>query len=232
MGILRDYLNASIHLAGYTKQARLRNWEKVCREHSPYQPWNCANNAIYVHIPKAGGQAVKAALDIEDHPFLGHCPATGFKAADPRLFEDYYSFSVVRHPVTRLRSAFQYLKHTSLHETDRRFADQHLSKITTFPEFVQKLNDWHFRAMIVPWIHFQPQAYFLADLEGTLIVDEIFKLENIDKGFEQLKRRLGIDATLPKKNASTKSAESDLSPQHTDVIRSIYREDFALLGYE
>ena len=92
------------------------------------------HKTIFIHIPKCGGQSIETAflndlgltwetrapllLRPNDNPRIGpprlaHLRAkeyTKFHYISEELYETYYKFSIVRHPVERAISTFNYLK--------------------------------------------------------------------------------------------------------------------------
>ncbi|AZQ66504.1 hypothetical protein EF888_04730 [Silicimonas algicola] len=232
MGYARDVVDSVQYLANRSRDAFEAGWRRETAQRSPYQAWNDRHEAIFVHIPKAAGQSVKAALGLEDDPRFGHISAEGLRHADPDRFARYTSFAVVRHPVDRLRSAFHYLTSTTPYAHDRAWARRHLSGIQSFPEFVERLNNPLFRARVMPWIHFRPQAHFVTDTDGSLIVDRIFQLETLDTSFAEFCREIGIHRPLGTANASRpQGRDGGLDADQRKIVQGLYQEDFDLLGF-
>lgn len=232
MGYARDMLSGLNFLAGRSRTAFEADWRRQSAQRSPYQDWNDRHQAIFVHVPKAAGQSVKAAMGIHDDDAFGHLTAEGFRQADPDRFARYTVFAIVRDPVARLRSAFTYLKTTTRYAHDRAWAQRHLAGIGDFGSFVDRLGSTAFRARVMPWIHFRPQADFLTDLQGGVIVDRIIRLEGVDQLLPPLLAELGIDVELPRNNRSQPVCQSDqLDPARIAIVRELYAGDFAILGY-
>lgn len=232
MGYARDMLSGLNFLAGRSRTAFEGDWKRQTAQRSPYQDWNDRHQAIFVHVPKAAGQSVKAAMGIDDDDAFGHLSAEGFRQADPDRFARYTVFSIVRHPVARLRSAFTYLKTTTRYAHDQAWAQRHLSGIDDFGGFVDRLQSTAFCARVMPWIHFRPQSHFLTDMQGRVIVDRIISLEQVDQRLPQLLDQLGIDAQLPRNNRSEPVDGADqLNPAQLRIVHDLYAEDFDILGY-
>lgn len=232
MGYARDMLSGLNFLAGRSRAAFEADWARQSARRSPYQAWNDQHRAIFVHVPKAAGQSVKAAMGIHDDAAFGHLTAQGFRHADPARFDSYTVFAIVRDPVARLRSAFTYLRTTTRYAHDRAWAQRHLSGIDDFGAFVDRLSGAAFRARVMPWIHFRPQAQFLTDMQGRVIVDRIIRLEDVDRDLPPLLAELGIKAVMPRNNRSAPAPQDQpLDPARLAIIHRLYAEDFAILGY-
>ncbi|WP_375203503.1 sulfotransferase family 2 domain-containing protein [Hyphococcus sp.] len=233
MGRARDILESGLYVAGAYRSAFDKGWAEKCGAMSPYQPWNREKKAIFIHVPKAAGRSVKKSLGLVDHESLGHCPAVGFQAADREFFSSSYRFAIVRDPLDRLQSAFRYLKTTTPYVHDKAWAQRHLANIPSFEVFVEKLKSFTFRAAIMPWIHFRPQAHFIADADGALLVDEIIKQETLSCSFPTLCSKLNVDTDLVHINSSATSVDNIALPRSAlDVVADLYRDDYRLLDYE
>lgn len=232
MGYARDMLSGLTYLAGRSRLAFETGWKRQCAARSPYQDWNDLHQAIFVHVPKAAGQSVKASMGIRDDDAFGHLSAEGFRQADPARFARYTVFAIVRDPLARLRSGFTYLKTTTRYAHDRAWAQRHLSGIDHFDQFIDRLAGAAFRARVLPWIHFRPQSHFLTDLHGRMIVDRVIRLEEVDRDLPPLLSDLGIRAELSRQNSSRPEGQADQpDPARLAIVRDIYADDYDLLGY-
>lgn len=78
------------------------------------------------------------------------------------------------------------------------------------------------------------QYEFLSDEKGTLLVDFVGKIENINDSFEELKGLIGIDAVLSHRNRS-KRAESYrqyYSEEGKKIVLKMNEKDLNYFGYE
>lgn len=232
MGYARDMLSGLNFLAGRSRAAFEADWARQTARRSPYQAWNDQHRAIFVHVPKAAGQSIKAAMGIHDDDAFGHLTAQGFRHADTDRFDRYTTFAIVRDPVARLRSGFTYLKTTTRYAHDRAWAQRHLAGIDDFAAFVDRLDSTAFRARVMPWIHFRPQADFVTDMGDRVIIDRIIRLEDMDRDLPPLLEELGIDAAMPRTNSSASAGRTDqLDPARLAVVRDLYARDYDILGY-
>jgi hypothetical protein len=163
----------------------------------------------------------------------GHAPASKHSEF---LDQGYFSFSFVRNPWDRIASCYRYFR--SIKPEDRwykgnqKLAD--LSKKISFQEFVQRVPE--FQKMMVreegsvrSGIHFQPFSYFL-----DKPVDYIGKMENINRDYIKICRRLDIRIRpLKKINTTNASNYQELYIEETkDIVYNIYKEDIEKYNYE
>lgn len=70
---------------------------------------------------------------------------------------------------------------------------------------------------------------------GPLEVDFIGRFEKIDEDFDHIAGRLGLDVSLPRRNAGT-SRPRDYRQLYTDrtaeIVAKAYARDIALFGYD
>ena len=167
---------------------------------------------IFVHIPKAAGKSVehfflnlhglswndRAPLLLRPNPDpekgpqrLAHLKATEYMDCgyvDEKTFEDYFKFTFVRNPWSRLVSEYRY-------------RDYH--KKMSFRDFV--FNGLPEESSYTDaYRHIVPQYDFLYDSAGNQLVDFVGKFETIQKDFDQVCAQLNIaDSHLSHVNSSS-----------------------------
>jgi hypothetical protein len=217
---------------------------------------------VFVHIPKAAGQSIEQffmdrlgldwntdrealCLQNNDRPDLGteklaHLSAAEYVACGHMTqqdFDDYFKFSFVRNPWSRILSEYRYRNYFHHHS----FRDFVLNKLPK-PGFDDKYR------------HVMPQYDMLHDQQGNLMVDFVGRFETLQTDFEQVCVRLGIeDAHLPHRNRSDKKSRDlkrriknilfmngenrhqELRDYYDDVTREAvadyYRSDIETFGY-
>ncbi len=199
---------------------------------SPYSSLEDDKKIIYIHIPKAAGNAlIKSLYGVSA---TGHDLLNRYKDNNESKFNLYYKFAVVRNPFDRFVSSFFYLKQGGIGFFDDDFANKYLSGIDSFDAFVLKLkSDEAFRKSVMTWIHFVPQIDFLS-LDGkTISVDRVVKLENINTDISALCQDLNLPVVEMKKdNASKRSSYKDYyTPELVGIVSELYRQDLDTLNY-
>lgn len=186
--------------------------------------------AIFVHIPKCAGIAVKRVLF--DDLSGGHTKlATYCRVFEPELFLSYFKFTFIRNPWDRLVSAYHYLQGGGFGERDKRWFERELGGYKNFDDFVR---NWLRTENIRKHIHFIPQVDFLEDeSHNGVTVDYIGFYENIDNDFNFIANRIGVVSALKQRNASShKSYKNYYCETTRDIVRDVYRRDIERFNYD
>lgn len=201
----------------------------------PYLDIHKKTGVIYIHIPKTGGNSITRILYNRSSKHAGsHRAAWEYQCYDAKKYDSYYVFTMVRHPLSRMRSAFYYLKNGGMNAGDKAFGDTVLAPFATFSDLLRTMQkDPALKARVMGWIHFLPQSYYLCNPQGECIVPNILRIENFNADMRMLCDRLGILYTPRCDNPTPKHAmpEEDLSGAPEDFCYSLYRRDYELLKY-
>ena len=141
------------------------------------------------------------------------------------LWRGYFKFAVVRHPLDRLVSAYQFYRQWEHPSTDavRAFAG--------FEEFVQ--SDFFAADRRNATRPTGSQTAFLSDT--GLAVDQVCRFESLADDLATVASRLGLGnlpAELPQLNASERTHWEDYySPATLEIAMAVYQDDFATFGY-
>ena len=194
-----------------------------------YSGYPNEHRCIFIHIPKAAGTSVTRAL-------FGcgsrHVRYTEYESANPRKFHDYFKFSFVRNPWSRLHSAYSFLKHGGLNEMDRQWAEANLCHYHDFDSFVR---GWVNPENIRSCVHFYPQHYFICDGALNIKMDYIGRFEQIDTDVAVVQKTLGMPVQpLSKVNVTDKRnrALGIYTEETKDIVSRVYAQDIALFHYE
>jgi hypothetical protein len=238
---------------------------------------------VFVHLHKCGGTSIERALDEEmqwNDIVLGsteygekiqklyqnrfgpykHSSALEIKKliGNP-LWEEYFTFSIVRHPIDRIVSFYEYLKTYYLggyrgSAIKLMYALDQVGSIPPALTQLPKLYD-SFRwpgvvacltsRTISEFIHSEkcwqsygtmPQFEQLADEAGEhLIVNHVGRLEDIGKDWEHICNKIGISTSLPHSNKSKRRYRDwreYFSLDDLNYLEIKYRKDIDTFGYE
>lgn len=185
------------------------------------------HNIIFIHVPKAAGVSVNKA--IFGRP-LGHFYASDIKSNCPKIYNAAYKFSVVRHPVDRLISAFNFSKTGGTSVMRMKNAKYYINN-PDFRSFESFVYNWLVKQDLKSIDHvFRPQYLYLFDEEDNLLVNEFYKLEEIESHYNEISENIGRPFSLGKHNLSQKEP-LEITAELRNFIFQTYRKDFELLGY-
>jgi hypothetical protein len=189
---------------------------------------------IFIHIPKTAGSSIEHLLRDEgkyELDFIGvrngrsthHYMGIELKLILKELYPTYYKFSFVRNPYDRLISEYFWCR---INNVGHKFNK-------TFDEFLDYVEDVIKNKKFFKPIdndHFIPQYSFLF-FNNKLLVNNIFKYEDIETVAPLIKKRLKIKTNLQHLNKSVKN-EITLTQEQKDRIYNLYKIDFETFSYE
>jgi len=187
-------------------------------------------NCFFIHVPKAAGLSVAESLF--GNYAAGHIRLqVVLSLYGARRLDGMFKFAFVRDPETRLVSAFRFLRAGGINAADRAFGEGRLARFADLDDFVRhglRTSD------VLRQVHFQPQTHFLRDPRtGEVGVDFIGRFETLDRDFETVCRRLGLERDLAWRNPtrSDRDRGTSLDDESRAIIREVYAEDYRKLGY-
>ena len=205
---------------------------------------------LFVHIPKTGGTSIKRALiDYANNnlmKFDGEVVTDICRRYKPHgilhkdavtLYKDYFKFTFVRNPWARHASLYKWIK--------KRKANPLISKFT-FSEYVKsitggellKIKHYTTKSQL-SFIHKKKkkkiESYYSKGGEDKVLVDKVFKYENILEDFETIKNILKLDSdlTLPHyKDAGKYDYREMYNSETIELIKNHCRRDIETFEYE
>jgi hypothetical protein len=184
--------------------------------------------AVMIHVPKNAGTAIMEAMEME---FTGHRKWSYY--AKQKELRDYLSFAIVRNPLDRLVSNYEYAKleksfwHSSSGDSRAgKHRDYDFVKTKSFAEVVDVLYKSPRTLKHQGW---KSQKYWLCNFWNKIMVDRVLKFENLNNEFHEL----FPDVKLESVNKS-KSKIDFMDYYNDDLLKkakSIYKKDFELFGY-
>lgn len=207
--------------------------QRISNADYSYQPFD-ELSCIFVHIPKTGGISICRSLF--GNLAGGHDSIKNYQILfSKKDFLNYFKFGFVRNPWDRLFSAYNFLKHGGFNDSDREWANTHLSKFREFNHFVET---WVNKKNIYRYRHFIPQSEFLCSpITQRILVDFVGFFENLESDFSYVKEKLGLtEAVLVYENITQKNYKKDYRTAYTDrtrnIVADIYRRDIEIFGYD
>ena len=178
---------------------------------------------LFIHIPKTGGTSISKLLYGKNLP---HYTAEFWISTFGEAVTNFPTFSVVRHPVERLVSAYKAMLSGG---TDimaySRYWRARMRGLESLESFVDHIYENRSRMETFP-ADLHEQAVFVVDRDGRVIVDRLFSLDSENGMPPTLERWLSVDS-IPHLNA-TPPRVFKISDEVQNKIRSIYRRDFII----
>lgn len=185
---------------------------------------------LFFHIPKAAGTSVVRAL--YGNNGVGHFPATVLKKADPKYFDKAFRFTVTREPYDRLVSAFEFARQGGTEDVPF-FAGHDMGD---FPQdFDTFVLEWLTKADFTQCDYvFRPQSWFVCDNKGELLVNKLYRMEDMAALAKDLSAHTGREITIPVTNKINRGQGVEAyytNPAVLETVNRLYANDFRVLGY-
>jgi hypothetical protein len=131
-------------------------------------------------------------------------------------FFSYYRFAFVRHPLDWQKSLYFFMRKNSRHH-------QHeiISRLT-FDEYIKWRIDEDMHLM----------SDLVTDDDGSLLLDDIYRFEDINPEFERLCKNLNISSSLPHKNIAGKGKTVEMKDSTIKEFREAFATDFTNFKYD
>ena len=203
----------------------LRKWRRKLQKDAFYRHQRGGARAAFIHINKCGGTSVEKALDI----------AKIHDTAQQRIaligrdrWDAMYTFSIVRHPYSRICSLYEFrVKTGQTGMGDRSIA---------LDDWIERVFETEDPAYRNKPLMFAPCHEWLSDETGELLVDDWFRLEELDAHWPAIKARTGAPGHLPHSNSTSGftvgRALDRLSPASVSTLDRVFAADFEHFGYE
>lgn len=183
---------------------------------------------IFVHVPKAAGTSIEKHLRKTDKDVVGgHTTALAYRRKYPEEFATYFKFAVVRDPVDRFVSAYSYLKQMAVHAA---LNNQIVHNCESMGHFVEKAQASP--KILTDIVHLMPQHQFVCDQKGEILVDSVFRYENLENAWREICKRIGIPPDpLAKLNPSRRVAKEEITEDVVSLVRGVYARDYEIFAY-
>lgn len=183
---------------------------------------------IFIHIPKTAGKSINKAVGVSGARHLKLCDYE--KLLGREALDNFFIFTVVRHPLDRLESAWSYMLSGGNHSSeDLAFCNKWVKPLRTLDQFIIHALGKNEVALLGK---FRPQSDFLKWQDGTFNQSlTICRFENLEKDLTSLPTHVLNATQLPHINASRRM-EQHLSPEARRIVKEFYQEDFDRFQYD
>ena len=193
-----------------------------------------AKKCIFIHIPKTAGTSIeqflkdkgKHSIDylgVRNNRSLHHLTAYELKMEIPGIFNNCYKFSIVRNPYDRLLSEYYWTPIPNVGYKYGRTKKQFLNYVTNVIDNKKYLDNIYND-------HFIPQHVFLYN-KKKILIDQLFKYEDLEWTVEYLKKKLDIENGLPVIN-KTHAKKEGWNERQKERIYNLYKNDFIIFNYQ
>ena len=176
---------------------------------------------VFVHINKTGGSSVEKAfgLALDHRTALEKIEHLGRAEWDRRL-----TFTVVRNPWDKVVSHYHYRM-----QRPKSYLKHHP---IPFAEWVARAYRDHDPLYYEGSRMFNPQAEWLCDADGTLLVDVVCRFERLAADVEAVGQRLGRTVSLPHEKPSRRGPYQGYYDAATcALVADLFARDVELFGY-
>jgi hypothetical protein len=196
---------------------------------------------LFIHIYKNAGTSISHALSpyafskvekianristgvgqkkvFNSSPYPIHITASQLiDALGKKKYSSYFAFAFVRNPWDWQVSLYNYM----LKNTDH-YQHPLVSELGGFTDYI------HWRSEI--GFHLQRDFIFNND---ELLVDYVGRFESLNSDFQEISRRIGIQASLPMLNVSNSTPYRNFYTDETrDLVAKMFSPDIRQFGYE
>jgi len=194
---------------------------------------------FFVHIPKTAGTSISSAILATNKYNLSFLPtehASAIQIIDyiGKNYKKYYSFSFVRNPYDRLNSLYHFLCQKNLFpEKGENWDQDNLIKMG-FKAWLLDTNFWPpYTKGIGPSFQKRSQCYFLSDENNHILVNDVFKYENLTNDLNILSKKIDInfDELSQTKVTIRDNDKYEYCDETIDFVKQFHGEDLDRFNY-
>lgn len=202
---------------------------------------------IFVHVQKTAGTSLRRVLreNASDarqwHGRHGHA-SSGIAEIGRERWDQYFSFGFVRNPWDRLVSHYAMIRDRIADLTPEQRREARPFKVELWNYVLHFSEDFEsFLDNCTGLIRDRGcyksflfnQIDYLSDEHGRLAVDLVGRFENFEDDANLVLKRIGIDASVPRLNTSTRTDYRDYyTPRTRELIGRRFARDIEAFGYE
>ena len=176
------------------------------------------SKVLFIHIPKNAGVSISSLLYKKQ---IGHKDLNFYAKKCKTLFDDYFVFTVVRDPVERFISAYNYLINGGSGNLYDSICKHYLLTFNDINDFIDQAKVSNNFSLIT---HFRTQTSFISHKNKIYKKIRIFNLEKV----HELKIGKFDFSLLPKLNQNKNKIQTIIDKNSINKINKYYEIDFKL----
>ncbi len=200
------------------------------------------SESVFIHIPKSAGVSFSVGLY---GIALGHHSAHEYYTNNKSQWNNLFSFTVVRNPLDRFLSAYNFLKNGGINKYDKKFCYNYKLNETNINIFIEKFFKEMNLKFIKPYIHFIPQHKFILHKRKRYsLISKIYKFENLESEYTSIINDIKLKNSkfnplvkmLPsinktKYNLAQQTYKDEITEDNIRKIKDFYYLDYQMFGY-
>ena len=216
----------------------LRGWAKLQgKEIHPNVSFS--RKFIFIHIPKTAGTSAGRALGFSRTDHARYDQYVDY--VGKKCIEDYYVCCVVRNPLARFFSLYNYsrLLRSHYHSNvpgESSLCGPHMDYDLLSSASLNECARYLVEGRLVHdhrWNHWMPQVTWLTGAGDQTSLDKIIKAENLEAGLREVCAEVGFRfEEVGRSNRSNTGGYVDAFDSETKaIVHDFYRDDFDAFGY-
>lgn len=195
---------------------------------------------FFVHIPKTAGTSISTVIATSKKYRVNFSPTEHATASEiinilGRNSKKFYSFSFVRNPWDRLNSLYHFLCQKKLSAEKGENWDQQGLKNKGFKAWLLDEDFWPpYLNGSGPSFQKRTQSYFLCDEDANILIDDVFRYENLKNELTILSKNIGIGfERLPITKATLRdNYKYEYCSETIDFVNHFHKEDIERFNYK
>ena len=173
---------------------------------------------IFIHIPKTGGTSIERFFKNRPNRMLKHKTAQDYALENPRIWNQYLKFTVVRNPWDWMVSWYFWRKQNNKLSMKEFLLNYKM--VSTEQQLRELPKEMNFLTFV--------------NIDNTISIDHVCRFENLQEDFNTVCDKIGIQQQrLPHKNKTKHKHYTEYYDDETrEIVAEKYAKDIELFGYK